>query len=241
MTTVMTAMADATTAQTRTSALVCHPEPLIAHAVAAAVEERCSASRTMCTSSLTGALSALRSGVDVAVVFDSCSEDVMDLFEAIRHRGGGTPVLVVTESTDAERAALLLESGACGIVPASCGANELCEAVDGVSRGNVVIDSAMRMDVLVALRSRRVQRRAAQERLARLGPADIEVLRLLCDGLTVARIAQRLSLSPYTVRGRIRTIGAQLGVAGQLRIASVGRRLLAAARPTPGAHRVLAR
>jgi DNA-binding NarL/FixJ family response regulator len=235
------AMADVSIARPVASALVCHPEPLIAQAIAAAIEERHVASRTVCTSSLTGALSALRSGVDIAVVFDSCAEDIVDLFEAIRHRGAGTPVLVVTESADPARAALLLESGASGIVPASCGTDELCEALESASRGNVVIDGAMRMDVLEALRSRRVQRRAAQEQLARLSPTDVAVLRYLCDGLTVVRIARRLSLSPYTVRGRIRVIGATLGVAGQLRIASVGRRLFAAAPPTPGIERAVAR
>lgn len=223
------------------SALVCHPEPLIAAAIAAAIEERQVASRTICTSSLTSALSALRTGVDIAVVFDSCSEDVLELFEAIRYRGAGTPVLVVTESTHPARAALLLESGASGIVPATCGTDELCEALESASRGNVVIDGGMRMGVLEALRTRRVQRRAAQERLARLSPADVDILRFLCDGLTVTRIARRLSLSPYTVRGRIRVIGASLGVTGQLRIASVGRRLFAAAPPTPGIERVSAR
>jgi two-component system capsular synthesis response regulator RcsB len=235
------AMAETGSGRSVTSALVCHPEPLIAAAIAAAVEERHVASHTVCTSTLTGALSALRTGVDIAVVFDSCSEDVIDLFEAIRHRGAGTPVLVVTESTDPARAALLLESGASGIVPASCGTDELCEALESASRGNVVIDGAMRTEVLEALRSRRVQRRAAQEQLARLSPTDVGVLRYLCDGLTVSRIARRLSLSPYTVRGRIRVIGASLGVTGQLRIASVGRRLFAAAPPMPGVDRGVAR
>jgi hypothetical protein len=37
-----------------------------------------------------------------------------------------------------------------------------------------------------------------------------------------------MSLSPYTVRGRIRSIGTSLGVAGQLKIAAVGRKLFAA-------------
>jgi DNA-binding NarL/FixJ family response regulator len=210
------------------SALVCHPEPLIAEAIAAAVRVREVASDTVCTSTLTGALSALRSGVDVAAVFDNCDEDVLDLFEAIRHRGVDTPVLVVIGSADAERAAVLLEAGASGIVPANCETSELCEALDSACRGNVVIDGAMRSQVLEVLRSHRVRRREAQAQLARLSPSDVTILRLLCDGLTVARIARRLSLSPHTVRGRIRGIGTSLGVAGQLKIAAAGRKLFAA-------------
>jgi DNA-binding NarL/FixJ family response regulator len=86
----------------------------------------------------------------------------------------------------------------------------------------------MRSQVLEVLRSHRVRRREAQAQLARLSPSDVTILRLLCDGLTVARIARRLSLSPHTVRGRIRGIGTSLGVAGQLKIAAAGRKLFAA-------------
>lgn len=222
-------MATAAVPQPVLSMLICHPEPLIAEAIAAAVEDSVAGS-TVCTSSLTGVLSALRAGVDVAVVFDGCDEDVIDLFEAIRHRGASTPVVVATASPDPERAALLLESGASGVIAAQRATDELCEALRSACRGNVVIDGAMRIEVLEALRSRRLQRRAAQQLLARLSPADVTMLRLLCDGLTVTRIAERLFLSPHTVRGHVRAIGQVIGVRGQLGIAAAGRHLFAAAR-----------
>lgn len=220
--------------QSVVTVLICHPEPLMAEAIAAAVEAYHVSWRATCTSSLTGVLSALRSSVDIAAIIDRDDEDIVELFEAVRHRGAVTPIVVVIEPADVGRAALLLESGAAGIVPAARGTAELCEALDGARRGSVAIDGAMREGVLEELRFRRQWRRAAQEHLARLSPSDVAILRLLCDGLTVTHIARRLALSPHTVRGRIRIIGTSLNVTGQLRIAAAGRRLFAAALPPSG-------
>lgn len=216
------------------SALVCHREALTASATAAALERHGVARRTVTTSTLTGTLAGLAAGVDLAVVFDGVDEDVAELFEAIRHRGVGTPVVIVSESDDPDDAARALESGASGVLPARCAVDDLCGALVSVSHGHVVVAGEMRAAVLETLRRRRVQQREARIRLAALSRVDLDILRLLCDGMTVTRIAARLSLSPHTVRGRVRIIGAQLGVAGQLRVAAVGRRLLAAARLPAG-------
>lgn len=213
------------------SVLVCHPEPLLAEAIAAAMEERYDGSRVMSTATLTGALAALGSSVDAAVIFDGCAEDLVDLFEAIRHRGANSPVVIATGRSDPERAALLLESGAAGVIAAHSATEELWDALRRVFRGKIVIDGAMRIDVLEALRSRRLRRSAAQRTLTRLSASDSMILRLLCEGWTVARIAERLYLSPFTVRGHVRSIGTVIGARGQLGIAATGRRLLAAARP----------
>lgn len=217
-------------APTIASALVCHREPLIAAATAAVLERRHVVRRTFATSTLTGTLTCLGGGIDVAVVYDDDLgvEDLADLFEAIHYRGIGTPVVIVSDSRDPEYAAQILESGAAGIVPAECPTEDLCEVLVSAHRGHLVIGGHMQGAVLETLRARRVQRREAQARLAALSRADVDILRLLCDGVTVTRIAARLSLSPYTVRGRVRAIGAHLGVTGQLRVAAVGRCLLAA-------------
>lgn len=211
------------------SVLVCHREPLVAAAAAAVLESRHVTRRASTATSLTGALSGLAHGVDLAVVCDGADEEVTDLFEAIRHRGIRTPVVVVSESADPDYGARILEAGAAGLLPARCAAEELCGAALTASRGHVVIVGRMRGEVLGRLRVRRALQHDAQAHLAGLTPVDITILRMLSDGLTVSRIGARLSVSPHTVRGRVRVIGAHLGVAGQLRIAAAGRRLLAAA------------
>lgn len=215
--------------------LICHSEPLIGAATAALIEGSGIARRTTAVGTVAHLLSRLGRGADLAVVFDNVGEDLSDLFEAMHHRGLGTPVLVVSASADVHYAAAVLEAGASGIVHAWCRSEELCESILDARAGQVVVPSAQRAGILEALRQRRLQRLEARRRLERLTALDMRILCCLCDGLTVARIAERLLLSPHTVRGHVRTIGSVIGVRGQLGIAAAGRQLLAAAkRPLGG-------
>lgn len=218
--------------------LICHREPLIGAATAALIESSGIARHTSAVDSIAHLLSRLGRPAEVAVVFDSVGEDVSDLFEAMHHRGLGTPVLVVTASADARYAAGILEAGAAGLVHAWCRSEELHESILDAQAGQVVIPSVQRAEILEALRMRRLERLEARQRLARLTTLDVRILSCLCDGLTVARIAERLLLSPHTVRGHVRAIGGVIGARGQLGIAAAGRQLLAAAKLPLGGEMV---
>lgn len=209
------------------SALVCHRDKMVALATAAVLEKRQVAERTVIATSLSGALARLGDDVEIAVVFDSVDEDVQELFEAMNYRGLRTPVVVVCESAEPEYAARVLESGASGLISGRSTADDLCRALQKAHNGQVVISSDMRDAVLAVFHARRTDQLEAERQLAGLAPSDLEILRLLSDGVTVAQIARRLSLSPHTVRGRLRVIGTRLGVSGQLRVAALGRQLLA--------------
>ena len=50
---------------------------------------------------------------------------------------------------------------------------------------------------------------------AGLTAREVEVLRLLAEGLPDAQIAERLFLSPYTVKAHLRSIYGKLGVASR--------------------------
>lgn len=216
--------------------VICHREPLIGAATAALVEGRGVARHAVTVNSVAHLLSRLNRTVEVAVVFDSIGEDISDLFEAMHHRGLVTPVLVVSTSADASYAVTVLEAGATGLVYAWCGPEELHDSILDVRRGQIVIPSGERAEILEALRVRRLQRAAARRTLGQLTALDVRILRGLCDGMTVTRIAERLLLSPHTVRGRVRAIGGSIGARGQLGIAAAGRHLLAAASaPASGA------
>lgn len=212
--------------------LVCHREPLVGAATAAVLERRGVARSAGAVSSLTRLLSSLHRGIDVALVFDSVEENIAELFEALRHRGLATPVLIVSDRATPERTAQVLEWGAAGLLPPSCSPEELCEAVVDAHRGNAVLPSGMRGDILDALRARRLRRYAAQRQLAELSSVERHVLRALSDGMSVTRIAAAMSLSPHTVRSHVQTVGVKLSARGQLRIAATGRGLLAAAQPS---------
>ena len=55
-------------------------------------------------------------------------------------------------------------------------------------------------------------RLSAAPDLLDLTPREVEVLRLLAEGLTDAQVAERLVLSPRTVQGHVRAIYSKLGV-----------------------------
>lgn len=222
--------ADAAVVPQLDTVVVCHREPLIGAAAAALIEGGGVARHTVVVDSVAHLLSRLGRAVEVGLVFDSVGEDVCDLFEAMHHRGLTTPILVVSTSADADYAAAVIEAGAAGLAYAWCSPRELHESILDARAGQIVIPSARRAEILEALRQRRLQRMEARQRLARLTMLDVRILRGLCDGLTVARIAERLLLSPHTVRGHVRAIGGVIGAHGQLGIAAAGRQLLAAAK-----------
>jgi DNA-binding NarL/FixJ family response regulator len=209
---------------------ICHREQLVAAATAALIEDRGITRHTITVNSMAHLLSRLGPTVEVVVVFGGVGEDVPDLLEAMHHRGLTTPVLVVSASIDAADAAAVVEAGAAGVVYAWCDPEELHGSILDARAGQVVIPRAHRGEILDALRRRRTERIEARRVLARLSALDIRILQGLCDGMTVARIAERLLLSPHTVRGHVRAIGRSIGGNGQLGIAATGRHLLAAAR-----------
>lgn len=223
----------AVTAPLRTI-VICHQESLLAAATGAMLEDRHVAQVAAVVTSLTQLLTKLRSGVDIAVLFEGPDDDVIDLFEALHHRGVTVPVLVVSVSVDPAYLAVVLEAGAAGIVRASCGASEFCESIADSLAGQIVVPAILRPQVLDALRQRRVDRFEAQQQLAHISALDLRILQNLCDGMTVARISERLLLSTHTIRGHVRTIGLSLGTHGQLGIAASGRRLLAQAQLPAG-------
>ncbi len=210
--------------------IVCHPERLVAAATAAVLRNTGTARATMTVPTLTRLLSNLHHGVEAALVFDVVKENMADLFEALRHRGQSTPVLIVADKPTPTRAARVLEWGAAGMVASDCSVECLCESIAQAVRGNAVLPSGQRHEVLEALRRRRLDRYHAQQQLAGLSHAERLVLRSLADGSPVSDIAVRMSVSPHTVRSYVHTLGTKLGMHGQLRIAATGRALLTAAR-----------
>jgi DNA-binding NarL/FixJ family response regulator len=219
--------------------VICHPERLIAAATGAVLRKAGVVDSYLTVPSLRRLLSSLHRGVVVAIVFDAVGDELCEVFEALRYRGLATPVLVVTDHFTAERAAEALEWGASGTVPASSPVDVLIEAVTNARDGNAVFALGQRSEILEALRLRRLRRYWARQQLARLSHAEVEVLRALVDGTSVADIARRMIISPSTVRTHVRSLSIKLGAQGQLRIAAVGRLLLAAASPRapePGLH-----
>lgn len=117
----------------------------------------------------------------------------LDITERIVRSDLGTYVLIVSVQEEGPMPRRLIEAGASGYLGKGCDAAELIRAVREVARGRRYLAS-------------HVAQRMALSRLCgdespfdALSPRELEVARMLCQGLRMEEIGRRLSLSGKTV------------------------------------------
>jgi len=104
-------------------------------------------------------------------------------------------------------------------------AERLPEAIKGVLRGEVGLPRGHTQHLLEELRDRELERAlVAIQANAALTDREWEILRLLADGASTARMAQRLGISEVTVRRHVSSVLRKLGVADRASAAGVLRR-----------------
>lgn len=113
----------------------------------------------------------------------------LDGAAALRHRYKGVRILMLTVYSDPGIAQHALENGADGFLTKGCAPAELVTAVRAVANGERYV-SADLADVL--------RGKGAGSGGSGLSPREIEVLRLLIDGVRVTDIADRLGVSLKT-------------------------------------------
>ena len=96
-------------------------------------------------------------------------------------------------------------AGAKGLLPRDTDADSLLAAVTAVSRGMIVLDPNLAAPVLSGIRE--IPAPPAEE----LTPRELEVLRLLAEGLPNKAIAHRLDISEHTVKFHVNSILSKLG------------------------------
>jgi two-component system nitrate/nitrite response regulator NarL len=109
--------------------------------------------------------------------------------------GGAAPVrvLLISGNDDPEIAHEAIRRGAAGFLSKDVEEEQIAQAVIDVARGQSVLSPAMQSGVLDLIR-----RRSGEP--AQLSGRDRQLLELAADGLTTAEIAERLCLSPNTVK-----------------------------------------
>ena len=145
------------------------------------------------------------------VVTDEIDEEATRAIRAVQRNGVPRVVVVVTRVDDGGLLAAL-EAGACGIVRrAEARSDRLVAAV----RAAVAGDGTMPPDLLGRLLDQigRLQRQVLAPRgltIAGLAEREIEVLRLIADGLDTNEIAGRLCYSERTVKNVIHDVTSRL-------------------------------
>ena len=125
-------------------------------------------------------------------------------------------VLVVTVSAGEANVLDALEAGAAGYLLKDSGPEEIVRALEAAADGDTPLSPRVAGLIVHRARGRAGD---ADTAAADLSEREVEVLRLLAEGLDNNEIALRLYLSPTTVKRHISAIFRKLGVANRVQAA----------------------
>jgi DNA-binding NarL/FixJ family response regulator len=150
--------------------------------------------------------------------------DGIALVERVRSEHPATRTVVLAERDDARRAARALQAGASGWVAKDCSLSRLLNVIRGVLRDETHLPPALLTGVLRELTAARKHRTESERLVESLTPREREVLRCMVAGLGRKAVAERLFLSPHTVRTHMQNVLGKLGVHSTLAAVALARR-----------------
>ncbi|MDH6226547.1 MULTISPECIES: response regulator transcription factor [Streptomyces] len=150
--------------------------------------------------------------------------DGIALVAGVRSAHPGVRVVVLAEKDDARRAAQALQAGASGWVAKDCSLSRLLTVVRGVLRDETHLPPALLTGVLREMTAARRHRTESERLVESLTPREREVLRCMVAGLGRKAVAERLFLSPHTVRTHMQNVLGKLGVHSTLAAVALARR-----------------
>jgi DNA-binding NarL/FixJ family response regulator len=135
----------------------------------------------------------------------------------LRERHPEVRVIALTTYADDESVLGALRAGARGYLTKDASGEDIRAAILTVAAGDAALDPAVQHHVVTALASERATHgapnaTAVPELPDDLTPREAEVLALIAEGLTNAEIAERLVVSPTTVKSHINHLFAKAGL-----------------------------
>ena len=134
----------------------------------------------------------------------------IDLLERVREASPKTRVLGMSRHFDAGLIWQALQAGADGLLCKSASFAELCDAVEGVGRGEVYLSASVQ--ALLVRGAIRKGYRGEDTRWSQLTSREREVAQLLVEGYSPKRIARELFLSAKTVDSHRYQLLKRLGI-----------------------------
>ncbi|MBL1068669.1 response regulator transcription factor [Streptomyces sp. 7-21] len=165
-----------------------------------------------------------RSPFDVLLLDAGLSAADPPLLPLVRERFPALRPVVLAARDDPAEAARLLAAGARGWVAKDSSLIRLLHVVRGVLRDETHVPPALLTGVLAELVRERRHRDEQQRLVSALTPRELEVLRCMLAGLGRKAVAERLQLSPHTVRTHMQNVLGKLGVHSTLAAVAVARR-----------------
>jgi DNA-binding NarL/FixJ family response regulator len=126
--------------------------------------------------------------------------------------GGGCRVLILTDDDSEVSIRRAVELGISGYLPLSSGVDSVVHAVRCVHNGGTAIAPSVMTKMAMSLRSRGLTQR------------EVEVLRLIMQGLSDKVIAQRLARSVETAKTHVKAILTKLEASNRVEAVAIARR-----------------
>jgi two-component system, NarL family, nitrate/nitrite response regulator NarL len=144
--------------------------------------------------------------------------DGAQILNAIVRDGLSTRVLFLSSYTESSMIYDMLANGAAGYLAKSASAEQICAAINAVTRGETVLGGEIRGGVLQQIRLR------GDQRGADLTAREREVLRLVAEGLSSTEVGSRLYIEQSTVKSHLKNIYDKLGVSERAAAVAEGMR-----------------
>ena len=126
-----------------------------------------------------------------------------DAAQEILATNPASKILVLTTFSESEEVKRALDAGACGALIKDTPYTKLITAIRAVFKGKRIISPEIQQNI--------TDKAAAPE----LSPRQLEILRLVADGLTSKAISSKLEIGPDGVNAHLRTIFSKLGAASR--------------------------
>lgn len=140
------------------------------------------------------------------------------------HAYPGLRAVVLAAEDDPRRAVRALYAGAAGWVAKESSLTRLLAVLRGVLRGETHLPPALLTGVVRELTTARRDRTESERLVETLTPREKQVLRCMVAGLGRQAVAERLYLSPHTVRTHMQNVLGKLGVHSTLAAVALARR-----------------
>ncbi|MFJ8626938.1 LuxR C-terminal-related transcriptional regulator [Kitasatospora sp. NPDC093550] len=150
--------------------------------------------------------------------------DGISLLARLRRGHPGLRAVVLATADDPLRAARALHAGATGWVAKESSLARLLAVVRGVLRDETHLPPALLTGVIRELTTARRDRTESERLVDTLTPREKQILRCMVAGLGRQAVAERLYLSPHTVRTHMQNVLGKLGVHSTLAAVAVARR-----------------
>ena len=133
----------------------------------------------------------------------------------------GLPMVILVDEPSSDWMAHALRSGVKAILPRDSGMDEILPAIQAAYAGLVLLDPEVTQTLAARIRPANAFISVPDD----LTPREIEVLRMLVDGLGNREMASRLGISEHTVKFHVSSILEKLGAATRTEAVTLGIRM----------------